>query len=159
MTIRWRGVLQRHPRVLAGLFAAYWLSIFVLTHIPMPEVEDVPQNTDKFVHFVFYGGFVWFLSLWLSAWKPWNGKLRVAHLSAAAVYAALDEIMQIPIESRTADVWDFVMDLVGASLGLLLFSLVRRKLPWLWDGPKLGRSAGEGNKNPLLAQAVFASAR
>ncbi len=134
MTIRWRGVLSRHPRVLAGLFAAYWLTIFVLTHMPMPEVEGVPRNTDKFVHFVFYGGFVWFLSLWLSARKFWNGKLAILIFAAAAIYAALDEILQIPIESRTADVWDFVMDVVGASLALLLFSLVRVKLDWLWDG-------------------------
>ncbi len=136
MTIQWRGILPRHPRVLAGLFAAYWIAIFTLTHIPMPEVEGVPQNTDKFVHFVFYGGFVWCLSLWLSAWNDWNAKLALLILAAAAVYAALDEVLQIPIESRTGDVWDFAMDVVGASLALMLFSLVRMKLGWLWDGPE-----------------------
>ena len=77
MTICWRGIMKRHPRVWAGLFAAYWAVIFLLTHVQMPHVAGAPRNTDKFVHLVFYGGFAGFVSLWLSARRAWNRKLAL----------------------------------------------------------------------------------
>ncbi len=133
MAMQWRSVFCRHPRVLAGLFAIYWLAMFLATHMEMPEVKSAPQHTDKAVHLVMYAGFAFLLSAWRSARKPETPKLALLVFAAAAIYAALDEILQIPIESRTADVWDFVTDLIGASLGLLLFWLVRKKLAWLWE--------------------------
>lgn len=132
MKDRWRGVLTRHPRILAGVFALYWAAIFTVTHMEMPQVEAAPQNTDKLVHLVMYGGFAFLLAAWLTSRNVPRGKVLWITLGMAVVYGALDELLQIPIESRSADVWDFVMDLCGAVLGLLLFVAVRPKLEWLY---------------------------
>jgi VanZ family protein len=134
MANSWRGMMSRHPRALGGLFAVYWLAMFLATHLEMPkEVELAPQNTDKAVHLVMYGGFAFLLASWRSAKAIWNSKLAWLIFAAAAIYAALDELLQIPIESRSADVWDFVMDLTGAALGLIVFGVFRRKFRTFWE--------------------------
>lgn len=133
MRDRWRGVLTRHPRILGGVFVVFWVAIFTATHIEMPPVEAAPQNTDKFVHLVMYGGFAFLLSVWLSAQNVPHAKIQWVTIGMAALYGVLDELLQIPIESRTADVWDFVTDLCGALLGWLLFAVIRAKLGWLWE--------------------------
>jgi VanZ family protein len=134
MAIRWRGVMSRYPRVLAGLFAVYWLAMFLATHLEMPkQVELAPQNTDKLVHLVMYGGFTFLLASWRSARADWNLKLARLIFAVAAIYAAVDELLQIPIESRSADIWDFFMDLTGAILGLILFGVFRRKFRTFWE--------------------------
>jgi VanZ family protein len=132
MASRWQGWLSRHSRVLGGLFAAYWLLMFLATHLPMPHVESAPRFTDKVVHLVMYAGFTFLLSLWIMSKKPESPHLKWLVLGTAVVYAALDELLQVPLESRSADVWDFMMDVIGAALGLLLFAAVRSKLAWLW---------------------------
>ena len=132
MTGRWRGWLSRHPRVLGGLFAAYWLAMFLATHLPMPEVESAPRFTDKIVHLVMYAGFTFLLALWITSKKPESPHLKWLVLGAAVIYGALDELLQAPLESRSADFWDFMMDAIGAAIGLLVFTAVRSKLAWLW---------------------------
>ncbi len=136
MLNQWRGGVPRHSRTWALVFFLYWLAMFLATHLPMPKVESAPKNTDKLVHFVMYAGFVFWLAFWQSANKPWNRTLCFWIFFAAVVYAGLDEILQIPLESRSADVWDFAMDLIGAVLGLLLFWGLRAKCDFLWDAAK-----------------------
>lgn len=128
-----RGVFARHSCALGVLFVLFWCAMFVATHIPMPQVEAAPQNTDKVVHLVMYAGFAFLLSLWLSVRKPWTRKTLVRVFVTAIVYAALDEILQMPLESRSADVWDFVMDLLGAAIGLAMMLAVHRRYPMLWE--------------------------
>jgi VanZ family protein len=137
---RFRGLFSRHPRALAGLFSAYWFAMFLATHIEMPHVESAPQNTDKLVHLVMYAGFAFLLSLWLSARKPVTGKTLLLVLGAAISYGVLDELLQIPTQTRSAEVWDFVMDLLGTLLGLLTFWLFHRRFAWFWTQPEAADS-------------------
>jgi VanZ family protein len=129
----WRGVFARHSRALGVLFVLCWCAMFAATHMPMPKVEAAPQNTDKVVHLVMYASFAFLLALWLSVRKPWTRKTLLMVFGTATLYAALDEILQIPLESRSADVWDFVMDLLGAAIGLAMMSAVHRRYPVLWE--------------------------
>ncbi|MCA9069938.1 MAG: VanZ family protein [Planctomycetaceae bacterium] len=138
MRDRWRGVLTRHPRILGGLFAVYWLTIFTATHIEMPKVEAAPRNTDKLVHLVMYGGFAFWLSLWLASRKVPLARIKWITLGTSVIYGILDELLQIPIESRSADVWDFVTDVCGATLGFLLFAALRSRVGWLWESDSAG---------------------
>ena len=48
-------------------------------------------------------------------------------LLVAAVYAALDEFHQSFVASRTASPWDVGVDCVGAALGLVICSLIRKR--------------------------------
>ncbi len=132
---------------LGVLFAAYWGAMFLATHIELPQVESAPNNTDKLVHLVMYAGFAFLLSLWLSTRGAFTRKTMLFVFVAAIVYAALDELLQRLTPARSAEVWDFVMDGLGALLGLLMFWAFRRKFPWLWrleesrvhgDDPKPG---------------------
>jgi VanZ family protein len=133
MQNHWQGVLRRHRRALGVIFALYWCAMFVATHIPLPQVDAAPQNTDKLVHLVMYAGFAFLFSLWLSARTSWSRKIMLVVLCTSIGYAALDEILQMPLESRSAEVWDFVMDLLGAAMGLGMMSAVHRRYPQLWE--------------------------
>lgn len=129
---RWRGTIRRYPGVLGGLFAAYFCVMFLATHIDLPQVETAPRNTDKLVHLVMYGGFAFLLALWRSSRNLDIRAIFWQVLTAAVIYAAADELLQIPIPSRSADIWDFVMDLIGAILGLVAFAFFRSRLQGLW---------------------------
>jgi VanZ family protein len=133
MINRWRGWVSRHSHGLGLLFGAYWLLMFLATHIELPQVESAPKNTDKAVHLVMYAGFAFLLSLWLSARRRCNRILVLLVFGAAVLYAGLDELLQGFTETRTAELWDFVMDVVGAVLGLSMFWLVRRTAPSFWE--------------------------
>lgn len=64
------------------------------------------------------------------AWERSTGHLRRGHLIAVfavlAVYAAIDELTQIPV-GRTGSVNDWLADVVGAAIGLVLFAVFRRE--------------------------------
>jgi len=129
---RWRGTILRSPRILGVLFAAYFLAMFLATHVELPQVETAPRNTDKLVHLVMYGGFAFLLALWRSSRNLEIRAIFWQVLTAAVLYAAADELLQIPIPSRSADFWDFVMDLIGAILGLVVFAFFRSRFQGLW---------------------------
>jgi VanZ family protein len=129
------------------VLAAYGIAMFLATHVPLPKVKVGPHNTDKAVHLAMYLGFAFLFSLWLSVRKPWSRKSAILVLAVSIVYAAVDELLQMPMKSRSADVRDFVMDALGAMLGLLAFWVFHRKYPGPWateearvhgDDPKAG---------------------
>jgi VanZ like family len=130
---RWRGWVSRHSRALGVLFGTYWLAMFLATHIELPRVESAPKNTDKAVHLVMYAGFAFLLCLWLSAKGLPSRKILVLVFLAAVLYAGLDEILQTLTATRTAELWDFVMDLFGSILGLSAYYIVRRSGSSLWE--------------------------
>lgn len=132
MRNRWQGVVSRHSRGLGVLFALYWCAMFAATHVEIPKVPSAPTNTDKLVHLIMYAGFAFLLSLWLSAKKIFTRRTMLFVASAAMSYGILDELLQMLTPSRTADVWDFWMDALGAIIGLLMFWLLHQKFPWLW---------------------------
>jgi VanZ family protein len=44
----------------------------------------------------------------------------------AAIYAALDEFHQSFVATRTASLWDVAIDCLGAIIGLLVYSALRK---------------------------------
>ncbi len=120
--------LLRRPGV---LLAVYWPLAFVVTHIPplfkrdKEERLDLPIGPDKVVHF---GGFfvlAWLLATVLSRRfsTPAVVSLTVA---ACAMYGLIDEVTQ-PAFGRTADVWDWVADMLGCGAGLLAWRFTYRR--------------------------------
>jgi len=59
--------------------------------------------------------------------QPRLGRSLAMSLFIAAVYAALDEFHQSFIASRTASLWDVLVDCIGAAGGLALNSLFRNR--------------------------------
>lgn len=121
--------LWLHRRPWSAL-AVYWLTAFVVTHIPPLRLRnpDAPPRLiplDKIVHF---GGFLalsWLLMNLLSRrlGVAWSILLTVL---ICALYGAFDELTQPPFD-RTADVWDWIADMAGCGAGLLAWAISARK--------------------------------
>ena len=118
-------------RLASLLLVIYWVALFTGTHIPPVGVPRI-DNIDKLLHFSAFAGLA-FLLAWAiptQAGKPrWN--VLIASLAAIG-YAAIDEFSQIPV-GRTADMWDWLADCAGVTLGLVAYlamrtMLVRRRL-------------------------------
>jgi len=112
-------------------FAAVVWGLFLLTLTSWPSPPSVPlvswiPSFDKFVHGVLYGvqGFLLYFAI---AWRggPRFSWLRVLAVGGIlAVWGTLDEIHQIWIPGRSAEVGDAVMDTVAGFAGALVASRV-----------------------------------
>ena len=117
---------QRWRFVLTVLLVGYWCALFISTHIPMPKLGSLPQNSDKLMHFVAYAGLAFLLGARWSVSSPLTGKLAGKVFGITAVYAVIDELLQtIPFLHRTGDPFDALADCIGSVIGLLLLFLVR----------------------------------
>jgi VanZ family protein len=101
-----------------------WFVLFVATHWPTtPDLGNV-GGLDKIVHFAAFAVLA-VLCCWAVSCR-W--RLNLARLSwivaALTAYAALDELLQIPIPGRTADPLDWFADLAGATCGAIAFVLI-----------------------------------
>jgi len=109
--------------IVALLF--YWILLFIGTHIP-PDSKLLAKihGNDKVFHALAFAG----LSF-LMAWAIPTDKARLHRNTllaafAIVVYAAMDELLQIPV-GRTADWNDFVADCIGVLIGLTIYTIAR----------------------------------
>ena len=102
--------------------------------------RDVPISAghpwDWFIHATMYGGlgFLIVRAATLSGWtvhRAWGRLVRLAVV--LSVYGALDELHQLFIPGRSADVSDWAFDTLGAVLGLLIGSwlMASKAAKWL----------------------------
>lgn len=125
MTIS-RPVQQRlRPWVKAAL-VLYWIALFLGTHVPQPDLGDLPKHSDKFLHFAGYAGLSFLLGLFIALRsKRMRPRDYAMAFGIAAVYAVIDELLQlIPVLNRHGDVYDALADWCGAVLGLLALAVV-----------------------------------
>ncbi len=103
----------------------YWPTIFVLAHIPIPQLVYKAQVSDKTLHLVVYLILVFLLWFAVSPDKKVNwGKATVwLVLLITAGYGGADELLQGCV-GRSCDIKDFLANLVGVSGGLILFSFL-----------------------------------
>ena len=103
--------------------------ILVGTSMPASELPQSPDGTDKIVHFVAYGIFGALLIRAALAERPRNRPLHLALaiIAFVAVFAALDELHQLYVPNRTADILDWLADLLGASLASFLTIAARER--------------------------------
>jgi VanZ family protein len=111
--------------------AAFFWALFMLVLTSWPSPPEVPivsaiPDFDKLVHAGLYGVFG-FLIYFAIAWKgsgservSWKRALAVAAL--VAVWGGLDEVHQIWIPGRSAEVADGVTDTVAGFAGALVAS-------------------------------------
>ena len=115
----------RYRRWILLVLAVYWITLFIGTHVPLGEVEGLPEHSDKGMHFGAYAGLAFLLGLWIGAGRPMRWRHYLMVFGIVAAYGLLDELLQIPLESRTADVYDFIADCIGATIGLGALFVVR----------------------------------
>jgi VanZ family protein len=117
----------KNPRTWQLALAGFWLALFVSTHLPS-NLPILPKSgNDKVVHFT---AFAILATLLATTWQLTAGHLTARHLVVVwivlVVYAALDELTQIPV-GRDCSFWDWTADALGAAVALVLFARLRSK--------------------------------
>lgn len=104
----------------------YWPLLFIASHIPMPKAVQDANISDKSLHVLAY--FLLAFLLWACT-HPYQ-KVRWCQLGpwrvllVIACYGVLDEWLQGAMGNRQADMHDFFADIIGATLSLLLLSIL-----------------------------------
>ena len=125
--------IRRLAIVVRTLAVVVLVGIFLGTHLPMTGVPTVSQ-LDKLFHF---GAYLTLTVCLLASWELSRGTLQASHYFMVwlfgTLYGIFDEVTQIPV-GRTCDGYDWLADVAGIVVGLILFrvasSLVSRLLRW-----------------------------
>lgn len=106
------------------ILAVYWPLLFVLAHIPIPQVVYKAQVSDKSLHFLAYMVLVFLLwSAFCPETRPSPRKKAFWWVIIGVIcYSAADEVLQSYV-GRTCDFRDFLANLAGASTAMLLMSV------------------------------------
>lgn len=104
--------------------AVYWLTMFLATHLPVQQVMEQLPTTDKHLHFGAYAVLGFALPWW--GWAATWG-LAARLWMVILLYAALDELLQIPV-GRSAEWGDWFADAAGALIGVCTAVMIGRRL-------------------------------
>jgi len=113
------------PGILCGL------AILIVTGLPgsvFPRVKPA-IGLDKVVHILMYASFA-FICIWgyrkqfISNGKTYRKKALLLTTIISICYGGLTEIIQeFLVPSRTGDIFDFIADIIGTLIGMLIFYL------------------------------------
>jgi VanZ family protein len=103
----------------------YWPTIFVLAHIPIPQLVYKAQVSDKTLHLITYLILVFLLWFAVSPEEKVNWRKAAVWwvLLITAGYGGVDELLQAWV-GRNCDIKDFLANVVGVIGGLILFSFL-----------------------------------
>ena len=114
-------------QILWALTLGYWVTLFVLTHLPPTALPHV-NVSDKLEHFLAYGllSFMSGVTLWVAfPNRRWVFRVPLLIVVGAAAYGAFDELTQ-PLTHRICDIHDWYADCMGAlGAAVVLFSFQR----------------------------------
>ena len=107
--------------------ALYWPGIFILTHIPIARIPKwvlKTSLTDKTAHCMAYMALVFLVWFTISPYKKVNWRKATVWwvLLVVVWYGVIDEWLQGMV-GRNADVNDFIADLFGCMLSLILLTI------------------------------------
>jgi VanZ family protein len=109
----------------AAAWGCYWLILFISTHVPrLPRVGG-PVGWDKAAHFFGYLVLALLTCTVLLRGERWSRRGAFLVLAGLMAYGVLDELLQIPIPHRTADLWDWTCDSLGAAAGIVVFRVMQ----------------------------------
>jgi hypothetical protein len=109
------SALQVHSPFSRGAFAVAVLVSLAVLFAPASDVPSAPAGVDKLVHASLFAA--------LALTGRWAGAARAVLAPVLVLYAALSEVVQGLI-GRDAAVGDWIADVVGLLLGLLVWQLV-----------------------------------
>jgi VanZ family protein len=116
-------VLSRRQKLTIISLLLYWPGVFILAHIPIPQLVYKARVSDKSLHFLAYLVLVFLLWFAINPNKKVNWRKAAVWwvLFVVVWYGVVDEWLQSYV-GRTCDIMDFFADLVGTLAGLILFS-------------------------------------
>ena len=114
-------------RLAVVVLAAFWLLIFVGTHLPPAMVERAPRVNDKVQHFAAFF-FLGTLMCYVTTSPRWFRRFTTIGLVGMA-YAAIDELTQGFVPGRDPSFFDFLADSAGvwAAIGIYVIARYRFK--------------------------------
>ncbi len=117
--------LSRRQKVTIISLVFYWLSFFVLAHIPEPGFVSKVGVSDKGLHFLAYLILVFLLWFAVSPDQKvvWRKAVVWWVFIALTGYGAVDELLQ-GFTGRNCDVMDIVANIAGVFTGLILLSVL-----------------------------------
>jgi VanZ family protein len=117
------ALLRRQKLIIISLLI-YWPVLFVLAHIPIPQLVYKAQVSDKGLHLLAYLILVFLLWFAISPNKKVNWRKTAVWwvLFVVVWYGVVDEVLQGYV-GRSCDITDFLADLAGTLAGLILFSV------------------------------------
>ena len=122
---------------------AYWIFLFVMTHLPRPRIGPILQG-DKILHTLAFGALAFFF--WRFA-EAVQGRLswRFAWLAFLwlGAYAGFDEWLQ-QFVGRSTDIVDWLFNLLGMAIVLGWLEYRRRAGQGRTAGPRQRRSVIRG---------------
>ena len=103
----------------------YWVLLFIGTHIPPNSklLAKVHEN-DKAFHALAFAGLSFLMAWAIPTDRARLHKNTLLAAFVAVVYAAMDELLQIPV-GRSADWKDFAADCIGILTGLTVYTIAR----------------------------------
>ncbi|WP_448627416.1 VanZ family protein [Geodermatophilus sp. URMC 64] len=114
------GPLQVHSPLSRGVFAVTVLVSLAVLFAPAADVPTAPPGVDKLVHVVLFGA--------LAFTGRWAGLPRAPLAGLLVLYAAVSEVLQgLPLLDRSPSVGDWVADVAGVLLGLLLWGVLEQR--------------------------------
>jgi VanZ family protein len=116
--------VSRRQKIIIISLLIYWPTIFILAHIPIPNLVRKAEVSDKGLHFITYLLLVFLLWFAISPDSKVNWRRAAAWwiLLVTVWYGVIDELLQGVVAGRSCDVMDFFADLAGVVTGLILFT-------------------------------------
>lgn len=114
----------RH-RITLILLVLYWLTLFILAHIPMPQYVRKAGVSDKSLHFLAYLilTFLFWFTIRPDEKVSWRKSAGWWVLLIITGYGAADEVIQ-HLVGRTCDAIDIAANIIGILTGLLLLTFL-----------------------------------
>ncbi|MEP0860437.1 MAG: VanZ family protein [Ignavibacterium sp.] len=124
--------MKTNPRIFVFIYLPliiHWLTIFILTSLPSDQLPSV-EIGDKVNHFLAFFVLGFFLNLTLkyqTKFPSLKRNILLITIIIAAGYGLLDELHQLFVPGRSAEVLDWVADFVGAISGSFLAEFLYRR--------------------------------
>ena len=120
MTDRTTSTFAEHGALARGAFAVAVLVSLAVLFAPASDVPSAPPGVDKVVHLSLFAA--------LSLTGRWAGVRRGVLAVLLVGYAAVSELLQsLDVLNRSTSVADWLADVAGVVLGLLVWDLLARR--------------------------------
>lgn len=110
-------------QLVTATLVVYWTMLCVGTHLPSRLVASPLLVSDKVLHFLGYTGLSFLIATLLPLLGVVERRVYWRAFLVAIVYGAIDELAQIPIPGRTAELGDWYANVAGAVAGVTCYRL------------------------------------
>ena len=117
--------LSRQHKLIIISLVFYWTVLFILAHMPIPQLVRKADVSDKTLHFLAYMILSVLLFSAINPYKKVNWRKATVWwvILVIVLYGVVDELLQGYVAGRSIDAMDFVADLAGTLTGAILLSI------------------------------------